>query len=60
MRPTKIYEEAITDTRSAHQEMFKVLETGHYKNKYRNPRADFDADYEGDVVVVEDLLGGTT
>ena len=37
----------------------KCHETGHYKNTCRNPRADFDADYEGDLVAVEDLLGGT-
>ena len=36
----------------------KCRELGHYKNSCRNPRADFDADYEGDVVAVEDLLGG--
>ena len=28
----------------------KCRELGHYKNSCRNPRADFDADYEGDVV----------
>jgi len=36
----------------------KCHETGHYKNTCRNPRADFDTDYEGNVVAVEDLLGG--
>lgn len=36
----------------------KCSEVGHYKNTCRNPRADFDADYEGDLVDVADLLGG--
>jgi len=36
----------------------KCGEIGHYMNTCWNPRANFDADYEGDVVVVEDLLGG--
>ena len=35
----------------------KCGDVGHYKNTYRNPRAKFDADSEGDVVAVEDLLG---
>ena len=35
----------------------KCCELGHYKNTCRNPRANFDADYEADVVAVEDLLG---
>ena len=33
-------------------------EEGHYRTICRNPHADFDAGYEGDVVHVEDLLGG--
>ena len=36
----------------------KCGDIGHYKNTCRNPRVDFDADYVGDVVAVEDLLGG--
>ena len=36
----------------------KCGEVGHYKNTCRNPRADFDADYKGDVVAFDDLLGG--
>ena len=36
----------------------KCHEAGHKRNTCRNPRADFDADYEGDLVLVEDLLGG--
>uniref|UniRef100_A0A7C8YUM5 CCHC-type domain-containing protein n=1 Tax=Opuntia streptacantha TaxID=393608 RepID=A0A7C8YUM5_OPUST len=36
----------------------KCHEPGHKRNTCRNPRADFDADYEGDLVSVEDLLGG--
>ena len=33
-------------------------ELGHYKNTCKDPRADFDADCKGDVVAIEDLLGG--
>ena len=36
----------------------KCGESGHYKNTCRNPRADFDADYPGDVVSAEELLSG--
>ncbi|KAJ8430623.1 hypothetical protein Cgig2_021585 [Carnegiea gigantea] len=36
----------------------KCGDLGHYKNTCRNPRADFDADYPGDVVPVEDLFRG--
>ena len=38
----------------------KCGEPGHYKYTCRNPRAAFDADYEGDVVAVKDLLGGNS
>jgi len=34
----------------------KCGEAGHYKNTCRNPRANFDADYEDDLIAVEDLL----
>ena len=36
----------------------KCHEPGHKRTTCRNPRADVDADYEGDLVLVEDLLGG--
>ena len=36
----------------------KYGEEGHYRNTCRNPHADFDARYEGDVIQFEDLLGG--
>ena len=36
----------------------KCGEVGHYKNTCQNPRADLDADYGGDVVAIDDLLGG--
>ena len=36
----------------------KCGEHGHYKNTCRNTWADFDANDKGDVVLVEDLLGG--
>ncbi|KAJ8447200.1 hypothetical protein Cgig2_030431 [Carnegiea gigantea] len=37
----------------------KCGEVGHTRHTCRNPRADFDANYEGDVVKVEDLLDGS-
>jgi len=36
----------------------KCHELGHYKSTCRNPRADFDDDYPGDVVTADDLLQG--
>ncbi|KAJ8420591.1 hypothetical protein Cgig2_032289 [Carnegiea gigantea] len=32
---------------------------GHMRHTYRNPRADFDASYEGDVVQIKDLVDGS-
>jgi len=40
------------------QRCSKCKQEGHYRNTCRNPRADFDAGYDGDVVHVEDLLWG--
>ena len=39
------------------QRCSKCGEEGHYRNTCRNPRADFDEGYEGDVVQFEDLFG---
>jgi len=36
----------------------KCGEVGHTRWTCRNPRADFNLNYEGDVVAVEDLLDG--
>jgi len=36
----------------------KYGKEGHYRNTCRNPRANFNAGYKGDVVHVEDLLRG--
>jgi len=36
----------------------KCGDLGHYMNACRNPFADVDADYPGDVVAVEDLFSG--
>jgi len=36
-----------------------MREVGHMRRAYCNSRADFDANYEGDVVEVEDLLDGS-
>ena len=36
----------------------KCGEVGHIRRTYHNPRVDFDASYEGDVMHVEDLLDG--
>ena len=36
----------------------KCGDLGHYKNTCCNPRLDFDADYPGDIVLVEDLFSG--
>ncbi|KAJ8421275.1 hypothetical protein Cgig2_026806 [Carnegiea gigantea] len=38
------------------QRCSKCSEVGHTRRTYRNLRVDFDANYEGDVVEVEDLL----
>ena len=37
----------------------KCGEVGHTRRTCRNPRADFDASYEGDIVEVEALLDGS-
>lgn len=34
----------------------KCGEVGHYKNICQNPCADFDVDFEGDIVTFENLL----
>jgi len=36
----------------------KYSEVGHTRHKCHNPRADFDASYEGDVADIEDLFDG--
>ena len=38
----------------------KCGEVGHIRCTYRDPRADFDVSYEGDVVQIEDLLDGSS
>jgi len=37
----------------------KCGEVEHYKNNCRNPQANFNANYERDIVAVEDLLDET-
>lgn len=37
----------------------KCGKVGHTRRTCRNPRADFDANYEGDIMEVEDLLDGS-
>jgi len=36
----------------------KCGEEGHYRSTYRNPRADFNVGHKGDLVHLEDSLGG--
>ncbi|KAJ8429402.1 hypothetical protein Cgig2_025589 [Carnegiea gigantea] len=55
--PSKCKESQTHRTRS--RRCSKCGEVGHTRRTYRNPCADFDANYEGNVVKVEDLLDGS-
>ncbi|KAJ8424121.1 hypothetical protein Cgig2_009705 [Carnegiea gigantea] len=54
--PSKHRESQTQGTRS--RRCSKCGEIGHTRRTCRNPRADFDANYEGDIVEVEALLDG--
>ena len=36
----------------------KCGEVGHYKNTCKNPHVDFNANYAGDVICVDELFSG--
>ncbi|KAJ8446954.1 hypothetical protein Cgig2_006582 [Carnegiea gigantea] len=55
--PSKRRESQTQGTRS--QRCSKCGEGGHTRRTYRNPRANFDANYKGDIVEVEALLDGS-
>ena len=56
MRLTAVEEEGVAIACKECEEVLQMWSGGHYKNTCRNLRADFDADYEGDVVVIDNLL----
>jgi len=49
----------VINARHKISKVLKCNEVGHMRHTCRNPCADFDASYEGDVVDVEDLLDGS-
>jgi len=55
--PPKRWESQTQGIRS--QRCSKCSEVGHTRRTFRNAQANFDANYEGDVVKVEDLFDGS-